>query len=104
MQGLARHVDRQLATAAVGGITHHRVIHMRAVHADLVRTPGVQLEAQQRVITKPLLQTPVGAGKTTALAAHHRIFLAIRRVAADGPHNRSAVSCRHPMNHRQVLP
>ena len=92
VQGLARQLDRQLATTAVGGITHHRVIHMSAVHADLVRAPRIQLETQQRIITKQLLQAPVGASKTTALGAHHRIFLAIHWVAADGPHDRAAVS------------
>jgi len=46
VQRLPRKLDRQFSAAAVGGVPHHRMIHVSAVHPDLVGAAGVELEPQ----------------------------------------------------------
>ena len=58
-------MNRQLAAAAVGGVAHHRMIHMRAMHPDLMGAPGVELETQQRIITEALMKSNSTASPTT---------------------------------------
>ena len=103
MEGLASQGDRQLATAAVGGIAHNRMAPVGAMHPDLVGAPRIQLETQQRVVPQTLYQAPVGAGGSAAGGINHRIFLAIHRVAADWPIDAARLPQRHPVNHRQVF-
>ena len=104
MQGLARQLDRQLAAAAVGGVTNHGVVHVGAVDADLMGPPGIELEPQQGVVAESLHQGPVGAGVTAVFAAHHRVLLAIRRMTANRPDDRARVTGRHPMDDGEVFP
>ena len=103
MQGLAAQLHRQVAAAAVGGIPHNRVAEVGAVHPDLVGSAGVELEAQQGVGTEPLDQAPVGAGMPTRAVLHHRVFLAIDRMAADGADDRAGIPRRRSVHHRQVF-
>ena len=74
-----------------------------AVDPDLVGAAGVELEAHQRVIAEALDQAPVGAGVAPRFIGHHRVLLAVGRVAADGAHHRALLRRRHPMDHGQVL-
>ena len=103
MEGLPRQLDGQLAATAVGGIPHHRVVAVGAVHPDLVGAAGVELEAQQRVVAQSFLQAPVGAGVAAVFATHHRIFLAVDGVAANGSNDRAAFAGWHPMHHGEVF-
>ena len=89
MQGLPRKIQRQFSAAAVGDISHHGVMDMGAMHADLVRASRIEFEAQQGVITKSLLQGPVRARLATAFITHHCIFFAIHRMTADRSKDRS---------------
>ena len=77
MQSLTGQFDRQFAAAAVGGIAYHRMIHVRAMHPDLMGATGNQLETQQRIIAEALLKTPVCAGIPSVVATDNRIFLAV---------------------------
>ena len=56
MKSLTGKFNRQFAAAAVRGITQHRMIHVRAMHPDLMGAAGIKLEAQQRIIAKSLLK------------------------------------------------
>ena len=76
---------------------------MGAVHPDLVGAAGVEFEAQQQVVAQSFLQAPVGAGVAAVLAAHHRIFLAVDGVAANGSNDRAALAGWHAMHHGEVF-
>ena len=69
MEGLPWQLHRQFAAAAVSGVPHHRMVHMGTVHPDLMGATGIQLETQQRVITEPFLQRPMGCLLYTSDAA-----------------------------------
>ena len=103
MQGLPRKLHRQFPATAVGDISHHGVIDVGAMHADLVRASRIELEAQQGVIAESLLEGPVRARVATAFITHHRIFFAIHRMTSDRAKDRSRLSLRHPMHHSQIL-
>ena len=70
----------------------------------LMGATGIQLEAQQRVITKPFHQRPMGAGVTALLSADHRIVLAIGRMASNRPNDGAAVAIGHAMDQGEILP
>ena len=103
MQGLASQGNRQLATAAVGGIAHNRMAPVGTMHPNLVGPSRIQLEAQQRIVPQSLHQPPVGAGGSATVGINDRIFLAIQRMAADRPMDAARLPHRHPVNHRQVF-
>ena len=80
------------------------MIHMGAVHPDLMGATGIQLETQQRVITEPFLQRPMGAGVTAGVIVDNGVLFAISGMAADGTHDRAAVTTRYAVHHRQIFP
>ena len=80
------------------------MIHVSAMNADLVGPSGVELEAQQGVVAETFHQSPVGAGVTTVFAAHHRVFLAIRRMTTNGSDDRAGIATGHAMDDGEVLP
>ena len=64
----------------------------------------IELETHQGVITKAFQQAPVGAGMTTGVTTHHRIFFPIDWMSADGSNNRAAVSTGNAMHNGEVIP
>src|SRR5688572_24786109 len=72
----------QTAPAAVDGIADDGISDVRQVHTDLVRAPGLEAHARQRMRAKALLDA-VMRDRRAAVAAH-RHFRALRAMPADG--------------------
>ena len=77
-----RRARRQAPPTAVHRIADDRISHVRQVHADLVRAPGLELHARQRVSAKTLLDA-VMRDRLAPVAAH-RHFRTLRAMPADG--------------------
>ena len=94
MQGLPWQLHRQFAAAAVGGIpTTGWFTWAQCTGSD----GATGIETQQRVITEPFLQRPMGAG-VTAQSSLTTAYFAIRGMAADGTHDRAAVTTRYAVH------
>ncbi len=72
---------RQLEQAAVLRIADQRMLHVRHVHADLVRAPGFEAAFDQGHRAEAFAHAVVGDRVAAILA--HRLFQAIVRVATD---------------------
>src|SRR6187397_3427894 len=77
-----RRARREPATSAIHWVAHDGIFHMREMHANLVRAPGLEPHARERVRAKTFLDAVV-RHRRASIAAHCHLR-AVRAMPTDG--------------------
>ncbi len=96
-------LEPELAGAAVDPVAGHRKPDLREVDADLVRPPGLEPHAQQRVARQLLGDLEVGHGVARRRGVE-RVLRPVAPVAADRSLDPAGARARAAHDERQVLP
>src|SRR5690606_11538397 len=86
----------------------HRIAHQRMadklhMHANLMSSPGLQLQLQQRIIPKALHNMEMGH-RMLAVVIDDGVLFTVMRVTSDGSIHGALIMAQIAMNERQVSP